>query len=44
MKTWSVVIDTENTLHRKWFDNPENTNKFKESFRLHIHTILPVNF
>jgi hypothetical protein len=43
MKTWSVVIDTENSLHRKWFDNPENTNKFKESFRLHIQNILPVN-
>lgn len=43
MKTWSVVIDTENSLHRKWFDNPENTNKFKESFRLHILNILPNN-
>ena len=43
MKTWSVVIDTENTLHRKWFNNPENKNKFKESFRLHIQNILPDN-
>ena len=36
MKTWSVVVDTENTLHRKWFDNPENANKYKESFKNHI--------
>lgn len=43
MKTWYVVIETENSLHRKWFDNPENTNKFKESFRLHIQNILPTN-
>ena len=41
MKTWSVVVDTENSLHRKWFDNPENTKKFKQSFRLHIMKILP---
>lgn len=33
MKTWSVVIDAENELHRKWFDNPENSKKYKESFR-----------
>lgn len=44
MKTWSVVIDVENSLHRKWFDNPDNTNKFKESFRLNIQNNLPVNF
>ena len=43
LKTWYVVIETENSLHRKWFDNPENTNKFKESFRLHIKNILPTN-
>jgi hypothetical protein len=36
MKTWSVVIDAENELHRKWFDNPENSKKFKESFRYFI--------
>jgi hypothetical protein len=44
MKTWLVVIETENSLHRKWFDNPENYAKFKESFRKHIQYILPVNF
>ena len=32
MKTWSVVIDTENQLHRKWFDQPENAPKFKQEF------------
>jgi hypothetical protein len=44
MKTWFVVIETENSLHRKWFDNPENSAKYKESFRKHIQSILPVNF
>jgi|LauGreSBDMM110SN_4_FD.fasta_scaffold99995_2 hypothetical protein len=44
MKTWFVVIETENSLHRKWFDNPENFAKFKESFRKHIQDILPVDF
>ena len=44
MKTWSVVIDIENSLHRKWFDNPENTKKFKESFRLSIQNNRPADF
>jgi hypothetical protein len=43
MKTWMVVIETENSLHRNWFDNPENNPKFKESFRIHIQNILPNN-
>ncbi len=43
LKTWSVIIQTENALHRKWFDNPENTNKFKESFRLNISKKLSEN-
>lgn len=43
MKTWSVVIDTENALHRKWFDHPESISKFKESFRLYIAKAYPVN-
>jgi len=41
METWSVVLDTENSLHRKWFDNPENTGKFKESFRQFISDKYP---
>jgi hypothetical protein len=36
MKTWTVVIETENSLHRKWFNNPENHNKYKDSFRKYI--------
>jgi hypothetical protein len=41
MKTWSVVIETENSLHRKWFDHPDNTGKFKDSFKEYISTLLP---
>jgi hypothetical protein len=33
MKTYSVVLEHENSLHRKWFDHPENQNKYKESFK-----------
>jgi hypothetical protein len=36
MKTWSVVLDIENGLHRKWFDNPENQIKFKKSFKNYV--------
>ncbi len=43
MQTWYVVIETENNLHRKWFDNPENAKKFKESFRKYIQDTLPCN-
>jgi Fe-S cluster assembly ATPase SufC len=41
MKTWAMVIETENSLHRNWFDHPDNRLKFKESFRQYISTILP---
>lgn len=43
MKTWMIVIETENSLHRNWFDNPENHPKFKALFRKHIENILPNN-
>ena len=43
MKTWSVVIEVENSLYRKWFDNPENTKKYKESFRLYIQNNFHAN-
>ena len=43
MKILHIVIETENSLHRKWFDNPENSNKFKKSFRIHILNILCTN-
>lgn len=36
MKTWSVVIQTENSLHRTWFNQPENAAKFKAEFRNYI--------
>ena len=41
METWSIVILTENQLHRSWFDNPDNLNKFKESFRQFIKLTYP---
>ena len=31
--TWYPVIDAENRLHRKWFDEERNKHKFKEAFR-----------
>lgn len=37
MKTWSVVITNENSLHRVWFNNPDNHPKFKEEFRYYIN-------
>lgn len=44
METWGVVIETENNLHRKWFDQPENTGKFKDAFRDYIHQKFPANY
>ncbi|MGC9307456.1 MAG: hypothetical protein ACP5FL_01615, partial [Thermoplasmatota archaeon] len=32
-ETWRPVIEAENRLHRKWFDEEENFHKFKKSFR-----------
>lgn len=40
MKTWFVVIETENSLHRRWFDNPDNIGKFKDKFRLYVQNTL----
>jgi hypothetical protein len=42
MKTWSVVIDTENNLHRSWFNQPENAPKFKDEFRDFIFKKYPM--
>lgn len=44
METWKPVIATENKLHRKWFDNPENFHKFKEKFRKYITTEFPKEY
>jgi len=41
MKTWSVVIDTENKIHRNWFDAEENFDKFKDTFRAYIKSNYP---
>ena len=38
MATWLCVIETENKLHRKWFDAEENHSKFKAGFRKFILT------
>lgn len=42
MKTWGCVIDTENELHRAWFEQPENAGKFKDEFRAWIAERYPV--
>jgi hypothetical protein len=45
--TWYPVIDAENRLHRKWFDEERNKHKFKESFKKFVehnkfkHWIVP---
>lgn len=39
MKTWVIIIKTESLLHKKWLDNPENKNKFKESFSIYISNL-----
>ncbi len=36
MATWYCVIDTENSLHRNWFDAVENHSKFKDNFRAFV--------
>jgi hypothetical protein len=37
METWRVILETENKLHRTWFDQPENFGKFKDSFRKYVN-------
>jgi hypothetical protein len=36
MNTWLCVIETENSLHRAWFDAKENHSKFKDGFRVFV--------
>lgn len=43
-ETWHSVIFAENKLHRKWFDNPENYHKFKDSFREYIRNNFPQEY
>lgn len=35
-KSWKPILECENELHRKWFDNPENQSKFKSKFKKFI--------
>lgn len=35
-ETWQPVLNAENKLHRDWFDNSENSHKFKTEFRTFI--------
>lgn len=39
MKTWSVIIEAESRLHRKWFEKQENRQKFKDSFCEYINVL-----
>jgi hypothetical protein len=39
-ETWSPIIAVEAKKHYGWFIKPENKDKFKESFRNHIHDLM----
>ncbi len=39
-ETWLPVLEAEVTLHRAWFDRPENRPKFKASFRTQIQKLV----
>jgi len=39
--TWLPALIEENRLHRRWFDDPANHHKFKESFRKYVRDTLP---
>ena len=41
-RTWKPVIITENSIHREWFDNPENHGKFKTPFIEYIKNNFPI--
>jgi hypothetical protein len=43
-ETWYPIIETENKLHRKWFDNHENYHKFKDRFREYIQNNFPQEY
>lgn len=43
MKTWGVVIQEENRLHRTWFEQPSTQSKFKPEFREYILKHFPAN-
>jgi len=37
LESWKPVLEHENALHRKWFDQPVNQAKFKRSFLDYIN-------
>ncbi len=37
MRIWRTAIEVENTLHREWFDRPENECMFRSEFRGYIN-------
>jgi hypothetical protein len=41
-ETWYPIISSENALHRRWFDLPENRSRFKQSFVDFIERQYPV--
>jgi len=42
-ETWKPNLLAENNLHRKWFDDPQNQNKFKLKFRTYVAENLPAD-
>lgn len=42
--TWEPVITTENKIHRRWLDNPDNFHKFKEKFIDFINSTYPKEY
>ena len=42
LKTWIGVLETENHLHRSWFEAPENGHIFKDEFKAFIHEKFPI--
>lgn len=42
-ETWYPIIETENKIHRAWFDLPENRRKFKERFCRFIEARYPAS-
>lgn len=36
LKTWTCIIKTESKLHSTWFKQPENQERFKETFKEYV--------
>ena len=36
LKTWTCIIKTESKLHSTWFAQPENQERFKETFKEYV--------